>query len=154
MRPAFGLLLGLGAIAAALLGWSPDFGLARARTEQPERVVQGPARVRDGDTIVVGGTPVRLAGLHCPELDERGGQAAAAAMRSLVLRGYVSCQLTGARTYDREVGSCHVGALDLADALIRGGRCARCARYDPAGLYRAAQSSAGPWSGALPRYCS
>jgi endonuclease YncB( thermonuclease family) len=49
--------------------------------------------VRDGDTIVVRGTPVRLAGLHCPELRERGGKAAADAMRSLVSARAVYCAL-------------------------------------------------------------
>jgi endonuclease YncB( thermonuclease family) len=110
--------------------------------------------VRDGDTIVVRGTPVRLAGLHCPELRERGGKAAADAMRSLVSARAVYCALSGARSHDREVGTCRVGALDLAQALIRDGRCARCPRFDPEGRYHAAQSAAGPWRGALPRYCS
>jgi endonuclease YncB( thermonuclease family) len=148
-------MLGLGVIAAAVIGWAPQFGsVGRAASLFAPGVVEGPVRVRDGDTIIVGGRPVRLAGLHCPELRERGGQAAAAAMRSLVSGGTVRCAITGERTHDREVGTCRVGALDLAHALILDGRCARCARYDPAGRYHAAQSAAGPWPGELPRYCS
>jgi endonuclease YncB( thermonuclease family) len=155
VRPAFGLLLGLGTIAAAAIGWAPEFGSAgQAAAALPSAMVEGAVRVRDGDTIVVGGTPVRLSGLHCPELRERGGRAAAEAMRGLVGRAPVRCALTGARTHDREVGMCHAGGLDLAEALIRDGRCARCARFDPAGRYHAAQSAAGPWGAPLPRYCS
>ena len=33
----------------------------------------GYVHVRGGDTLVVGGTPVRLKGLHCPEFGEAGG---------------------------------------------------------------------------------
>lgn len=40
--------------------------------------------VRDGDTIVVGGMPIRLAGLAAPEGDEPGGAKAIAAMRAMV----------------------------------------------------------------------
>ena len=36
--------------------------------------------VRDGDTIVVAGQPVRLSALDCPERDEPGGAAATALM--------------------------------------------------------------------------
>lgn len=60
--------------------------------------------VRDGDTIEVAGVPVRLQGLTC---DERGtplGMVATAAMRDLVRGQRVACDLTGERTYDREVG--------------------------------------------------
>jgi endonuclease YncB( thermonuclease family) len=113
----------------------------------------GPARVRDGDTIVVAGTPVRLSGLHCPEAREPGGAAATAAMRALVRHATVACALNGARSHDRMVGRCAVGAIDLGERLIEAGYCARCPRYDPAERYRAAQGEAGPWPGTLPGYC-
>lgn len=113
----------------------------------------GAARVRDGDTIVVAGTPVRLNGLHCPEVREPGGRAATDAMQALVHQAVVACDLTGERTYDREVGRCSVGQADLGDRLIRAGYCARCPRYDPGGRYSAAQRAAGAWPAPLPGYC-
>ena len=116
-------------------------------------VVTGPARVRDGDTIVVGGVPVRLQGLHCPEHDEPGGYAATGAMQRLTRGNDISCTLTGERTYDRIVGTCHVGDSDLAAALIREGFCARCARYDPGMRYATAQREAGAWTKWMPGYC-
>jgi endonuclease YncB( thermonuclease family) len=59
----------------ALAVWA-GAGLADAR-EGGE--VAGPVtHVRDGDTIEVAGVPVRLNGLHAPELREPGGQAAKA----------------------------------------------------------------------------
>jgi endonuclease YncB( thermonuclease family) len=40
--------------------------------------------VRDGDTVEVGGLPIRLSGLAAPEWDEPGGAAARKAMVELV----------------------------------------------------------------------
>lgn len=113
----------------------------------------GPVHVRDGDTIVVGRVPVRLSGLHCPERGQAGGDLATEAMQSLVAAAPVSCDLTGARSHDRRVGVCHAGGVDLAETLIRRGACARCPRHDPEGRYVSAQSAAGRWPAALPRYC-
>jgi endonuclease YncB( thermonuclease family) len=115
--------------------------------------VTGRVRVRDGDTIEVGGIAVRLQGLHCPELREAGGRAASSAMQRLTRGNEVRCTLTGERTYDRIVGTCHVGASDLAAALIRERVCARCPRYDTAGRYAAAQRDAGAWNRSMPGYC-
>ena len=113
----------------------------------------GRARIRDGDTIEVGGVPVRLQGLHCPEMREPGGDAATSAMQRLTRGNDIRCTLTGERTYDRIVGSCHVGDIDLAAALIREGFCARCPRYDPGMRYAAAQREAGAWNRSMPSYC-
>jgi micrococcal nuclease len=115
--------------------------------------VTGHARVRDGDTIEVGGVPVRLQGLHCPEVGELGGGAAANAMQSLIRGSEVRCTLTGEWTHNRVVGSCRAGNTDLAETLIREGFCARCPRYDPGGRYAAAQREADAWTRSMPGYC-
>jgi endonuclease YncB( thermonuclease family) len=114
----------------------------------------GQARVRDGGTLVVGGTPVRLQGLHCPELSEAGGAQAGAMLGRMVAGQQVSCTLNGERTYDRLVGRCHVGGTDLAAVLIRDGLCARCPGHDPPlMLYLPAQIQAGGWPRSMPGYC-
>lgn len=120
---------------------------------QASETVAGTARVRDGDTIVVAGVPVRLNGLHCPERSDPGGAAATAAMRRLVAGAQVNCDLTGEQTYDREVGRCSVAGEDLGATLIRLGVCARCPRYDRLGRYVPAQRAAGDWDEPLPGYC-
>jgi endonuclease YncB( thermonuclease family) len=109
--------------------------------------------MRDGDTLVVSGTPVRLKGLHCPEMSEAGGVQASSAISRMVAGQQVSCELTGERTYDRMVGRCYVAGTDLAPALIRGGFCARCPRYEPLTWYMPAQLEAGRWQGTMPGYC-
>ena len=115
--------------------------------------VSGSAYVRDGDTIVVSGVPVRLQGLHCPESGEPGGADATAAMRQLTNGVTAQCTLTGQRTYDRIVGTCFASNQDLASALIRQGVCARCPRYDPEMRYASVQREAGPWRRSMPGYC-
>lgn len=137
--------------AAALCGVLLCLLLAAAGPVPP--VVTGLDRIRDGDTLVVGGVPVRLAGLHCPERHEPGGAAATAAVAALARRAEVACTLTARRSFDRRVGQCHAGDADIAETLIQRGYCARCPRHDRAGLYEPAQAAAGPWRGPLPGYC-
>jgi hypothetical protein len=160
-KTTLALLAGL--VALALLsrgGLLDDTGL-NLRPSEPgsgwhDRIpdsVTGRAYVRDGDTIEVGSVAVRLQGLHCPEADEPGGSIATSAMRRLVRGASVTCSLTGERTYDRIVGRCHVGEIDLAAALISERVCARCPRYDPWMRYLLVQRRAGGWNGTLPPYC-
>jgi len=73
--------------------------------------------VRDGDTIEVGNVPIRLNGLHAPELDDPGGKRAATFMRDLVLHKAVTCSLTGEKSYDRFVGTCWLGGPRLASVV-------------------------------------
>ncbi len=51
--------------------------------------------VRDGDTIEIDSTPIRLSGLHAPELDSQAGKRAAEFMQNLVLHKSVRCRLNG-----------------------------------------------------------
>ena len=74
-------------------------------------------------------------------------------MSRMVSGQQVSCTLNGERTYDRMVGTCYVNGTELTAAMIRGGHCARCARYDPLMWYLPAQIEAGGWWGSMPGYC-
>ena len=113
----------------------------------------GEARIRDGDTIIVAGVPIRLNGLHCQELGTKGGNSAARAIDKLTRNKVVSCKLNGEKTYDRMVGRCSVDGRDIGASLIADGYCARCPRYDRSGSYISAQRAAGDWPFRLPRYC-
>ena len=86
--------------------------------------------VRDVDTIVVNGLPVRLNGVDGPELDERGGRAAKRWMQDLVLGRPVTCDLNGEKTYDRWVGVCFRGdGRDIGELAIGAGQARDCPRY-------------------------
>lgn len=84
--------------------------------------------VRDGDTIVVAGVPVRLNGLHAPEINERGGVAARDWMIEHTRGQQVICRLNGDKTHDRLVGVCENRDGDLAAQLIAAGLGRDCPR--------------------------
>lgn len=116
------------------------------------RTIEGTVtKVRDGDTIVVEGVPVRLNGVAAPELRQRQGGKSKAFMVRLVLRKHVRCDLNGQKTYDRWVGICYRDGIDIGSSVIAAGLARDCPRYS-GGRYRddeTAQSRTLP----LPGYC-
>lgn len=93
------------------------------------RTVRGRADVTDGDTFEVNGIAVRLQGVAAPEADEPGGKEATRFMRELVGGEMVACDLTGERTWGREVGVCRAGGRDVGAAIIQAGLARDCPRY-------------------------
>ena len=73
--------------------------------------------VRDGDTIEVNNVPIRLSALDCPERRTRDGDYA-----SLIAKQFqglqVTCELTGAKTYDRLVGYCEINGADFGRYMM------------------------------------
>lgn len=105
----------------ALLLWS-----AAAFAVQAETLKGKVSKVRDGDTIVVGRTPIRLSTLDCPEMDASGGLEAKLRMIELTRKRSVICDLEGRRSYDREVGDCALlDGTDLGEVMIAEGFCGR-----------------------------
>ncbi len=86
-------------------------------------------QVRDADTIVVRGTPVRLNGVDAPELGTRAGQESRRWMVTFLRGKQVECSLTGEQTHDRWVGVCFAEGEDIGAAVIAAGYALDCARY-------------------------
>lgn len=83
-------------------------------------------RVRDGDTIVVGLIPIRIANLDCAESGSPAGERATRRAKQLVANQTVKCRLEGRRSYDREVGVCALADChDFGEVLISEGYCSR-----------------------------
>ena len=96
----------------------------------PVTSVSGPARVVDGDTVVVAGTRVRLKGVDAAELGTPRGENARRVMATLVT-GTLTCRLTGEKADGREVGYCTTaGGSDINRAIIAQGAALACPRYD------------------------
>jgi len=101
-----------------------------------DRVIEGRVTVvRDVDTIVVEGIPIRLNGVDGPETSSRIGREARAFMNRLVRGETVTCQLNGDRTHDRWVGVCFLADQDIGAIAIANGHALDCQRYSR-GRYR------------------
>lgn len=97
--------------------------------------------VRDADTIVVNGTPVRLNGVDAPELGTRAGQDSRRWMVNFLRGKQVRCDLNGERTHDRWVGICFAEGEDIGAAVIAAGYALDCERYS-GGRYAALETPA------------
>lgn len=129
--------------------------------------LSGPARVVDGDSIVVAGQMVRLEGLDAPEWDQlchrgdpprahRCGLTAKDALRNLIAGRPVTCrgvvQPNGGVTdrYGRFLGICSVGGVEINAWLVERGLAIAFVRYSL--LYvehegRARAARRGMWAG-------
>ena len=86
-------------------------------------------QIRDADTIVVSGTPVRLNGVDAPELGTRAGRDARRWMVNYLNGRSIECELNGEQTHDRWVGICYADGEDIGAALIAAGHALDCRRY-------------------------
>lgn len=140
---AASFLLFLG-VALALVPASPAFA---------DRVVEGAVTVvRDVDTIVVAGVPVRLNGVDGPETSSRVGRDARTFMERLLTGQTVSCVLSGDRTYDRWVGVCYLAGQDIGAIAIANGHALDCPRYS-GGRYSSLETPASRSRLPRARYC-
>ncbi|MGR3455374.1 thermonuclease family protein [Pseudooceanicola sp.] len=129
---ARGVLLALAFIGLGTAGSSGmklpalDF-LMRGAPPSGRLILQGAAtHVRDGDTIEVRGTPVRIANLDCAERGTAAGRDATYRMVELVQHGPLLCHLEGRWSRDREVGTCAIAdGRDIGEIMIAEGVCAR-----------------------------
>jgi len=108
--------------------------------------------VRDGDTIEVGKIPIRLNGVSAPELKEPLGPQSKKFMVGLVDGKKVRCELTGAKTYDRLVGTCYLDGEDIGIAVIAAGLALDCPRYS-GGRYAEFELASAREVIKLPGYC-
>jgi endonuclease YncB( thermonuclease family) len=97
---------------------------------KPGTLLEGQVtHVRDGDTIEVSGIAIRLSALDCPERGTSEGESANAVAQNF-LWAEATCELTGAKTYDRLVGYCIVGGQDFGLFMMRNSACKVWKKYD------------------------
>jgi endonuclease YncB( thermonuclease family) len=109
----------------------PNSGPSRSADPRTQRrVISGViTSVRDGDTFLLGNLPIRLAAVDCPENNTRAGQRAALYLRQYTL-ARVTCELTGATTYDRSVAYCSIDGRDIGRLLFANTQCRVWEQYD------------------------
>ena len=97
---------------------------------KPGTLLEGQVtHVRDGDTIEVNGIAIRLSALDCPERGTSEGESANEVAQNF-LWAEATCELTGAKTYDRLVGYCIVGGQDFGLFMMRNSACKVWEKYD------------------------
>ena len=104
---------------------SPTWG-GSSSSPSGSMLIDRVTRVRDGDTIVVGLIPIRIANLDCAESGTAAGERATRRAKQLVANQTVQCRLEGRRSYDREVGVCALAdGQDFGQVMISEGYCSR-----------------------------
>jgi micrococcal nuclease len=96
--------------------------------------------------------PIRLNGVSAPELKEPLGPQSKEFMRDLVDGKSVHCELTGAKTYDRLVGTCYLEGKDIGISMIEAGLALGCPRYS-GGKYTRYEVASARGQMLLPQYC-
>ena len=94
-------------------------------------MLEGGAKVIDGDTIEIAGRRIRLHGIDALEGSQRCrradgtswacGRDAARALRGMIAGGRVSCAVHRRDQYGRAVGTCYANGADLNGRMVRQG---------------------------------
>ena len=103
---------------------------ASSQTPKTGSILSGTVtHIRDGDTIEVDGIAIRLAALNCPENKTQKGQFATRVAKQFE-GSKMTCELTGAKTYDRLVGYCSVNGVDFGRFMMQNSSCKVWEKYD------------------------
>lgn len=127
------------------------------------RLIEGSARVVDGDTLVIGDTRVRLFGIDAPEMGQecvvngrawQCGKASREKLVELIGGSSVACHDQGVDRYGRVIGLCVTKAHDLNGMMVLSGYAVNYDRYtrDYIGMeHRAKTDKRGIWKGDFQR---
>lgn len=122
-------------------------------------IIQGPARVIDGDTLEIDARRIRLHGIDAPERSQtcdsatrawRCGRAATQALRAQIAGREVTCEVLDEDRYGRQVSRCGAGGEDLGAWMVAHGHALAYRRYSLAYVdqeRRARLAGIGLWSG-------
>lgn len=102
---------------------SPEpFDPHTAKTLPTRRVIEGPAWVIDGDSLVIKKTQIRLFGIDAPELDHPWGLTAKWALVALCKGQTVRAEIREQDHYGRTVARCFLSdGRDLSAEMVKQG---------------------------------
>ena len=116
---------------------APRFDSSTAKTATENLVISGPARVVDGDTIMINKTSIRLFGIDAPEMNHPYGQKAKWAMVNLCKGQTVRSEITETDAHGRSVGKCTLpDGRDLSAELVKLGLAIDWPKFS-GGIYKA-----------------
>ena len=157
---SLGALALSGLLAVVLSIISPVDLTKAAAPDRWDASVSGPARVLDGDTLVIDGTRVRLEGIDAPESGQQCirsdgapwdcGADAARALAALTSGRQVHCQGSERDSYGRLIAVCRMGPLEINAEMVRLGLAWAFVRYSRrlvGAEYEARRRRLGIWEG-------
>jgi micrococcal nuclease len=99
-------------------------------------VLKGRCYVIDGDTIDIGTTRIRLAGIDAPELGDAWGQKSKWALIRLCRNQIIRAEFDGSLSHGRDVATCYLpDGRDLSAELVKLGLAVDWPKYS-GGKYR------------------
>jgi endonuclease YncB( thermonuclease family) len=128
------------------------FLAAPASAFEVGQVIEGPAEVVDGDTLVVDDQAIRLQGVQAADRGQPLSREATDAMKAITAGRTVRCSLTGETTYNRAVATCWVGSNDVAAQLVAAGMAIDCPAFSR-GRYAALETAEARATIVVPRFC-
>lgn len=137
----------------------PVTGQRPAPARQVRRTIVGQAQVRDGDSLTIHGTEIRLWGVDAPELRQPDGTRARNALRSKIGLSPVRCQEAGGGRdrYGRVLARCYTTAdgTELNRWLVQHGLAHAYTRYTwryRVDEIRAKRAKRGIWKRQTPQH--
>jgi len=121
--------------------------------------LEGFPHVADGDSITLNGERIRLKGIDAPELDQlclrhgetyECGREAKRELQRLIGGSQVSCRGDGRDQYDRLLGTCSAGEIELNKAMVESGWALAYGEYETVEV-RARLADRGLWQGSFDR---
>ena len=98
--------------------------------------LSGKCWVIDGDTIDIGGTRIRLAGIDAPEMDHPYGKSARSALIRMCKGQHIRAEFHGAISHERNMATCYLpDGRDLSAEMVRLGMAIDWPKYS-GGKYR------------------
>lgn len=86
----------------------------------PSLIIKGKAHIIDGDTIKIGKTKIRLAGVDAPEINMPWGQKSKWAMVEICKGQIITARLDGERSFDRLVATCFLpDGRDIGAEIVK-----------------------------------
>ena len=95
-----------------------------------EKIIEGKAKIIDGDTIHIEKNKIRLHGIDAPEIDQtctiknkmwHWGLESSAALKKLVLDNNISCVVSDIDKYKRYIAECFINNKNINKFMVRNG---------------------------------
>jgi len=95
-----------------------------------QKIIQGKAKIIDGDTIHIGKNKIRLHGIDAPEINQtcsirdqlwNCGIKSSKVLKNIILENEVLCKIIDIDRYKRFVAECFVNETNINQYMVRNG---------------------------------